>query len=32
VVQGADVDSIYVELYVQPVDAIEKVYMQVIVR
>src|SRR5690606_2328645 len=32
VVQGNDVDSIYVELYVQPVDAIEKVYMQVIVR
>lgn len=32
VVQGADVDSVYVELYVQPVDAIEKVYMQVIVR
>src|SRR5690606_36105478 len=27
--QGADVDSIYVELYVQPVDATEKVYMQV---
>ena len=32
VVQGTDVDSVYVELYVQPVDAIEKVYMQVIVR
>lgn len=30
--QGDDVDSVYAELYVQPVDAIEKIYMQVTVR
>src|SRR5690606_31008014 len=30
--QGNDVDSVYVELYVQPVDAIEKIYMNIIVR
>jgi len=29
---GGDVDSVYVELYVQPVDSIEKIYMNVIVR
>jgi len=29
---GAEVDSVYVELYVQPVDAIEKIYMDITVR
>src|SRR5690606_24370426 len=29
---GAEMDSVYVELYVQPVDAIEKIYMDIIVR
>ncbi|GAA0378929.1 phage tail sheath family protein [Bacillus horti] len=32
VVQGADIDSVYIETYVQPVDAIEKIYVQVTVR
>src|SRR5690606_9437270 len=30
--QGNDVDSVYVELYVQPIDSIEKIYMDIIVR
>ncbi|MBU5445182.1 phage tail sheath family protein [Paenibacillus sp. MSJ-34] len=32
VLPGADGDSIYVELYVQPVDSIEKIYAKVQVR
>ncbi|BBI32043.1 phage tail sheath family protein [Cohnella abietis] len=32
VLPGADSDSVYVELHVQPVDAIEKVYMKVKVK
>ncbi|HLT73619.1 MAG TPA: phage tail sheath family protein [Ohtaekwangia sp.] len=30
--QGNDVDSVYVELYVQPIDSAEKIYMNIIVR
>lgn len=30
--QGDTADSVYVELRVQPVDAIEKIYMRVLVR
>lgn len=32
VTQGADKDSVYIETYVQPVDAVEKIYVQVTVR
>ncbi|MEF3309516.1 phage tail sheath family protein [Paenibacillus sp. GYB004] len=32
VVQGNETDSVYIELYIQPVDAIEKIYMKVVVR
>lgn len=32
VLSGSDIDSVYVELYIQPTDAIEKVYMLVTVR
>lgn len=30
--QGTETDSVYIEVYVQPVDAIEKIYMKVVVR
>lgn len=32
VVQGADKDSVFIEAYIQPVDAVEKIYVQVTVR
>ncbi|MCP3773656.1 phage tail sheath family protein [Paenibacillus sp. MZ04-78.2] len=32
VIQGQDVDSVYVELHIQPVDSIEKIYMKVTVK
>lgn len=32
VIQGQDADSVYVELHVQPVDSIEKIYMKVTVK
>lgn len=32
VLSGSDIDSVYVELYIQPTDAIEKLYMLVTVR
>ncbi|MCM3273660.1 phage tail sheath family protein [Paenibacillus elgii] len=32
VIQGQDSDSVYVELHIQPVDSIEKIYMKVTVR
>lgn len=32
VLPGNDVDSIYVELYVQPTDSVEKIYMKITIR
>src|SRR5690606_33375533 len=32
VLPGNEIDSVYVELYVQPTDSIEKIYMQVTIR
>ncbi|MFB6364247.1 phage tail sheath family protein [Paenibacillus elgii] len=32
VIQGQDSDSVYVELHIQPVDSIEKIYMKVTVK
>lgn len=32
IIQGAESDSVYVEVAVQPVDSVEKVYMKVTVR
>ena len=31
-IQGIEADSVYVELNVQPVDAVEKIYMKVTVK
>ncbi|NLG89951.1 MAG: phage tail sheath protein, partial [Clostridiaceae bacterium] len=32
VLPGNEVDSIYVELYVQPTDSVEKIYMKITIR